>query len=1340
MRPATKLGPDLGASHAPGLAAHARRLAAAVALDDPIEDAYPLSPVQEAMLFHTVGSDAADLYIVQQRLELDGPLDVESFRRAWALVIARHPALRSVFAWSQPGPPLQVVCRQVDVPVELIDLSKVEAPEAAIEHAFASDRTTRFDLTMPPLMRLTLFRLEEQRHVLLWTQHHLLQDGWSSSVVLNEVFAAHELLRRGAEPALGAVRPFREFIDWLGREGDRDSGTFWKRHLAGFSEPTRMGAEGAANRSAETYTRRFLALTPELTADLRRFARKQRVSLNTVLVGGLAIVLSRHTGRADVAFGTVASGRPPALPGVESMVGMFINTLVLRLEVDFEASIGEWLPTVQARQATLFDHEHSALPQVQSWSELPPGTALTDVLFAYWNFGGAGTSPDGTLTYRTVDGYGRTSFPFSVTVEGSDPINLGVDFDGADVAPARAEQFLAHYATILASIVADVEAPIATLPMLTTAERRAIDEFNATASPVPYDTVLDAFAAQVAKTPDAAAAECDGATVTYAELDRRSRALAQWLLRSSHGAVPRVAIFLERSIEMLVAVWGTLRAGGAFVPIDRHHPPERIGILVADGRADVVVTTSELAPLLADLDVPSVALPLADDSSHLGDDALAEVVPGDLAYVMFTSGSTGRPKGVMIEHRSLINYVWWAAQTYGNGEPTTFPLYSSVAFDLTVTSMFVPLITGGKIVVYPDRQARDLSVLDVFAEDRVDVVKLTPSHLAVLEPHHLATSQIRTLILGGEDLSPSLAADTVSAANGNLAVYNEYGPTEATVGCMIHRFDPAIDVTGSVPIGRPVANTRIYLLDEGLSPVPTGAVGELYIAGDGVALGYLNNPELTAERFVPDPFVPEAVMYRSGDQARRNERGLLEYVGRSDEQVKVRGYRLEPGEIEAVLARHPTVSEAAVAIRRPRPDDVRLVAYYVTAPGAAANVTELRGHLAAHLPAYMVPSHLVRIDAVPVTPNGKLDRDALPETIGESVTSAHHVDPRNDAERLVADLAAELLGVERVSMADNFFDLGGHSVLAMQLIARLHDEAGIRISPRVVLLNTLAQAAAQLPGGGDETTATPVATTETVPSMATSAFFFGPSGEALFGLRHTPAGERTRHHSVLICPPVGWEFMRTHRALRSLGRRLGLEGFTVLRFDYFATGDSFGSDGSGSIARWIDDVAAAAAELRADDDGDLTVIGMRLGAALAVAAAAGEIGIDRLVLWDPVVRGAGHLAILKRMHAEMLANRTGVIREMLGDELLGFRYPDGLRSELGAFDLAAMPWPEVPTTVLCSRPSAEFAALSSVTPTPPEVKVIEDAGAWDDLSSAQAALLPSAIPQRIVELLKGVSP
>lgn len=1317
-------------------ALHAR-LERAIGGDVVVEDAYPLSPLQRAMLFHAIASDADDLYIVQQRIEIAGPLEFTSFADAWSVVVARHPALRTLFVWDEVHEPVQAVCRGLLPQVELRDLTDDEAAAATIASAFEADRKHRFKLDEPPLMRIILFRVSADHHVMLWSQHHLLQDGWSASNVLAEVFSAYDQLVAGATAdtvTLAPVRPYVDFVEWIEARDPAEAESFWLTHFDGYERPTQI-AQRSPSPDGAAYERRFRSLSSELTTELQAFAKTHALSLNTVLVGALAVTLGRHTGSGDVAFGVVAANRPPALEGVESMVGMFINTIVLRLEIDGAASVIDWLHYVQTRQSEVLQHQDSALTDIQRWSGLGTATTLTDTLFAYWSFGGEGTSPSGQLSYRTVDGYGRTSFPISVTVESADPINIGIDFDTIDLAIHGGEAFLEIYTNVLASIVGAPDRKVHSIEALGQADREELHSYNETAMAIPYGSIVDAFGAKAAETPLAMAVTAGGVGLSYAELDAASSRLAARIIQEGGFSARRVALLLPRSPEMVTAMLGVLKAGAAYVPIDRHLPLDRVAYILADSAADLVITTAELRDAVPGTGPPMIEL--TDEDAEWELDFDIPIGPSDSAYVMYTSGSTGKPKGVEISHEALINYVWWAHETYGHGKAVSFPLYTSPGFDLTVTSIYTPLVSGGEVVVYPDADERDLAVLDVFRDDSVDVVKLTPSHLAIIENEQLDTSRIATLILGGEDLRADEAKRVHDNSNGRIAVFNEYGPTEATVGCMIHRYDPAVDREASVPIGKPAANAHVYLLDTAHGPVVPGAIGELYVGGDGLAKGYLGRDDLTGQRFVPDPFRAGQRMYRTGDLATWRKLGVMEYAGRADEQIKVRGNRVEPGEIEAVLADHPAVVSAAVAVREPSPGDVRLVAYYVPSVDVAANDTELRDHLRARLPEFMVVHHLVRVDELPLTVNGKLDRQALPTTVGEVTTSTAYVEPRTQAERLVADLSAELLGASRVSIADNFFDLGGHSILAMQLIAKLNSATGTRVSPRIVLLNTLEQVAAQLPSSSQTALATSGEPAEIESQqLASSAFFFGPADSPLFGI-HTSPASATRNGAVVICPPVGWDYMRTHWAMRKIARRLAIDGFHVLRFDYNGTGDSSGDREQATVERWQEDVATACKEL-SDISGISTVsiVGVRLGATLAAMANVAGTPADHLVMWDPIVSGATHLRQLEQMQSQMEFERgRRITPAMRGDELLGFPYPPARKRDLRAIDLTTIPWRATPTTLIATSHSGEFEELAAHVGSAMRLDHVTEDAAWDDLASSLGALLPVNVPGHIVTIL-----
>jgi amino acid adenylation domain-containing protein len=719
--------------------------------------------------------------------------------------------------------------------------------------------------------------------------------------------------------------------------------------------------------------------------------------------------------------------------------------------------------------AELLRHEHASLALAQRCSGVEAPAPLFTAVLSFRHSGGGGRSPqwDGAMEgIRRIRGEERTNYPVTVYVD-----DRGAGFGLKAQVPASVgpERVCAMVHRALESLVEALEtAPgraVGDLEVMPQAERRLVlEEWNRTGAEYPAGACAhELFEAQAERSPDAVALVHEGQALTYRELNARANRLANFLVRRGVGPDVRVGLCVERSAEMVVGVLGVLKAGGAYVPLDPAYPADRLRYTLQDSAPAVLLTQARLAELFGGLDVPAVALD-ADAYSWADQPETSppgvEVTPDHLAYVIYTSGSTGRPKGVMVRHGGLTNYVWYARARYVDGAPASFPLYSSLAFDLTVTSIYVPLITGGSIEIAGSEDG-DRSILRVFEEDRVDVVKLTPSHLVLLAQRDLAGLRARRLVVGGEDLKAPLARAISEASAGRLEIHNEYGPTETTVGCVVHRFDPERDLDSSVPIGAPIANSQVYILDGDGEPVPVGVAGELYIGGAGVARGYLGRPALTAEKFVPDPFrgEPGARLYRTGDLVRWLADGKLVFLGRRDDQVKVRGYRIELGEIEGRLVEHAAVREAVVLAREDSPGDRRLVAYYVGAAGEV-EVESLRSHLGESLPEYMVPAAYVRLEALPLTPNGKVDRRALQAPEGDAYARRGYEAPSGETETALAEIWSELLAVERVGRWDNFFELGGHSLLMLRLIQRMR-KRGLRAAGQALFMTpTLAGMAA----------------------------------------------------------------------------------------------------------------------------------------------------------------------------------------------------------------------------------------------------------------------------------------
>ncbi|MEU8241045.1 amino acid adenylation domain-containing protein [Actinoplanes missouriensis] len=1021
-----------------------------------LRDVLPLSPLQEGMLFHAqFDAQGTDVYAVQLLIDLDGPLDAGALRRAGDALLARHPNLGAAFRHRRTGEPVQLITDPVPFPLRERDLRDRAGDDLTREMAAVADqdRDERFDLGRPPLLRATVVHHGASGHRLILTVHHIVADGWSMPVLARELFELYA--GRGAD--LPPVTPYRDFLTWIGAQDRAAARTAWRQALDGLAEPTIVAPAG--HRPGPVPPEQLLVeLDAATTRRLIDRARASSLTVNTVVQGAWALLLGTLTGRDDVVFGAVTSGRPADVPGVESMVGFFINTLPVRVRLDPASTLPELLAGIQAQQGALLPHEHVSLTDLR---ELTGMAELFDTVVVFENYPLDPAGLDDLVPgLRLVAAEGRDAnhYPLSLLVVPGERLQLRIDHrrDAVD-APGIAGRL-----TELLRRFADGDpTPLGRFPHLDEAgQHEILVARNATAHPLPAGTVHSLIEAQARRTPDAVAVQHAGRTLTYGDLDRRANRLARHLISSGAGPETLVAVALPHGDDLIVALLAVLKSGAGYLPVDPGHPAERIGYLLADSRAVLLLTSGEPSRWpeagvpVVDLAAEQTVRRVADASDRPVTDAdrLSPVLAAHPAYVIYTSGSTGAPKGVLIEHRSAVNYLSYAVHTYPSVRESAV-LHSAVTFDLTVTTLFAPLIAGGRIIVaaLPDGT--------VAGDAPAGFLKATPSHLSLLDDADHRFTPSGDLVVGGEQLlGESLArARRLRPA---MTVHNEYGPTEATVGTVVHSLRPgAAPVAGAVPIGRPVWNTAVYVLDAALRPVPDGAVGELYLAGTSLARGYVGRPGLTAGRFVADPF-GGGRMYRTGDLCRWGADGDLEYLGRVDDQVKVRGYRIEPAEIESVLLAHPAVDAAAVVVTG---TPAALVGYVTPAAAAADGAAQvLRKHLAQQLPDYMVPSTLIGLDALPVTGNGKLDKAALPAPARG--TSAGPGRPaRTERERHLARLFAEALGVEQVGVDQDFFDLGGQSLIAMRLAGRIRAEFGTTLPIRALFeAPTVAELAVRL--------------------------------------------------------------------------------------------------------------------------------------------------------------------------------------------------------------------------------------------------------------------------------------
>ncbi|RAJ45598.1 non-ribosomal peptide synthase protein (TIGR01720 family)/amino acid adenylation domain-containing protein [Kitasatospora sp. SolWspMP-SS2h] len=1036
-----------------------------------LEDVLPLSPLQEGLLFHDrmlpAGDDAT--YTSLTSLDLDGPLDRAALVRAVDTAVARHGALRAAFALTAAGEPVQALAAPAPVPWTEHDLSGLDADRQAAEAARIADgqAARRFDLARPPLVRCALLALGPERHRLLLTRHHIVMDGWSTPVLLREVLTAY----RGEE--LPAAPRWADHLAWLaGRDADADTAA-WRRALAGLEGPTLLAdALGATapGEGAGAARELELPIPAELAAALTATARRHGLTLNTLVQGAWAILLGRLTGRTDVVFGTTVSGRPGELPGVEAAVGLFSNTLPVRCTLDEDEPVADALARLQQAQAALLDHQYLGLAQIQAAAG--HGT-LFDTLLVFENYPmRPGELAAGAVRVAGIGNRGATHYPLTVLVLPGEHPQLTVEYRPDTFAPDRAAAVGARLLRLLAAIAAEPATPVGALEVLTAEERHtALDAWNATGRPVPPGTVVDAFRATAAAHPDRTAVVHGAERLTFRQLADRVDTYARHL--AALGARPDtvVALALPRSADLVAALLGVLAAGAAYLPVDLDHPDERIALMLADAAPLLTLTTAGLAaerPALADAELGAV--PLAELGTLDAEPVRPE--PGHLAYVIHTSGSTGRPKGVQVPHRGLANLlehhggtVFARAVAAAGGRVLRAAHTASFSFDSSWEQLLW-LLLGHELHVYGEELRRDPQALAArLTADRIDTLDVTPSFGAQLVEWGLLDDPAHRPLLflvGGEAVGDTLWR-RLRATPGVLG-HNFYGPTEYTVDTL------GADLADSPTpfVGRPIGNTRTYVLDARLRPVPPGTPGELYVAGPGLARGYGNRPALTASRFVADPYGgPGERMYRTGDLVRHRPDGSLDYLGREDDQVKIRGFRVEPGEAEAALAALPGVAQAAVVVRPAPGGAKRLIGYVVPAPGAGADPAALRKALGEALPEYLVPAALVLLDALPLNVNGKLDRQALPEPGADAYAAPAGRAPRTAREKLVCEAYAEVLGLPAVGVDEDFFALGGHSLLATRVVGRLRAALGAEVAIRALFeARTPAAFAARLEDAG----------------------------------------------------------------------------------------------------------------------------------------------------------------------------------------------------------------------------------------------------------------------------------
>lgn len=1017
----------------------AAALAKIVETRDDIQDIWPVTPLQEGMLLHAVHGDEPGSYVQQITMELHGAVHLDALRTAWQELARRNEVLRSEFRWQDLNQPCQILRRDAPIAITIFDWSTQprDAMESSFQQWLNADRSAGFDLTQGPLWRVALFQFADAQNSLVWTHHHLLLDGWSLPLVFEQLTAAYAAAAAQGTTVRRHDSSFRyaDYLRWLNETQSIAQADLWKGWLHGFrrSAQLELGTPPQTNTTARTTTE--WQLSPAATQQLRGMAERLQVTLGTCLQAVWGLLLARWSKQADVVFGVVVAGRPVEVPAIESAVGMFINTLPMRVRVNPEQAVAQWIRSLHKDVATLRQFEHSRLVDVLRWSGFPQADQLFEALLIIENYPinqGESKSVAG-ITFGKVEAMEQTSLPLNLYAVPGEQLTLRLEYAQSRFT-AESMNVLADSLTgLLTTLPSRLDEPLGRVGVLPAALYPAVDaQSNHDRDLWDETPVIERIATQARRHPSSIAIDWMERSITYRELDDRSQQLAHFLRSSGVQENSIVGVYLDRSPDLLIALLGIWKAGAAYVPMDPAFPAERLQIMVADSQLTHLVTNTtgtshhlllppSIVQIHIDADADAIAGHSVDPSRHAPDNDA-------VAYVIFTSGSSGRPKGVQVTQRALANFLSHFAESPGLRTTDVLLAITTLSFDIAALELFLPLTVGAKVVIAPRDAVADATALAaMLTETKATVMQATPATWRLLLETDWRPAPGFQAWCGGEALPPDLAQ---SLLDRGVLLWNLYGPTETTIWSTAHQ---VTDRTEASCIGRPIANTQCWVLDDCLNPVAPGMVGDLYLGGEGLARGYVGRPTLTAERFIPNPFRAGTRLYATGDSVRWDSNGLLRFLGRTDQQVKIRGFRIELEEIDAALRALPGIRNAAVTTRRDASGSFQLLAF-AQGLADAGGPAEVRAGLRARLPEHMVPSTFHEIAALPMTPNGKVDRRNLPTDLPQEATA---LPPRNAVEQVLVDLWKELLEKQQVGIDTNFFEHGGHSLLAAQVLSRM---------------------------------------------------------------------------------------------------------------------------------------------------------------------------------------------------------------------------------------------------------------------------------------------------------------
>lgn len=1045
-----------------------------------INKIYRLMPTQQGMLFHTIMDETSHTYFQQIVFEIHGDIDLQLLTRSFNTIIERHEVLRTNFIYKQVKSPVQIVLQEKPVDMYFEDITEHrENKNSFIEEFKVKDRNKGFNLEKDALIRLSVLKTDKECYKLVWSFHHILMDGWCIGIISKELFEIYNALKKDIPLALGKAPAYSEYVEWYKKQDEEEARAYWTHYLEGYENKAvipKLVNRGQAGRfEREEFS---FIISKEITDKLSNIATKNNATLNIVLQALWGILLQRYNDNGDVVFGAVMSGRRAEVEGIEEMLGLFINTVPVRVCCDRSLRFNDLLEVMQENAILSEKYSYYPLVEIQENSLLK--NELFDSIMVFENYPlertSFGTGEDEGLGFAMnfEEAFQQTNYDFNITMFPGEEIGVKITFDSSTYDLSFIKNIEVHLKNAIDTIIENSESAVSTIDILSNREKiKLLVDFNDTKTDdTGYETISRLFEEQAKKTPDNTAVVYGNRHITYKELNGKAYQLAGLLKEKAVGKDCIVGMLVEPSVEMIIGILGVLKAGGAYLPIDPGLPGERISQIVTNSGTKLLLSQNNA--ISKEYAINTEIIYLDDENTYCGELTNADTAgkQDNLVYVIYTSGTTGVPKGVLIENKGLVNYVKWFSKWVELTSSDKTVLLSSYAFDLGYTALYSSLLNGCELhLLKKEEYANPETLINYIEENKITYIKATPSLFNIIVNNRnfngaRLDQSLRLVALGGEKINNE---DVLKFHNKYeaIAIINHYGPTETTIGAIACKIDfKQMEYLNQGPIiGKPISNTQVYILDESLKPVPTGVPGEIYISGPGLARGYLNRPDISKDRFIQNPFSLEFnSMYKTGDLGRFMKNGDIEFLGRKDNQVKIRGYRLEPEEIEANLLEIKNIKDAVVVARDDKNGSKYLCAYIVQETEQA--VSEIRAQLIKRLPDYMIPSYFVTLEKWPLTPNGKVDRKALPLP-GRSInTGTEYRPPENEVEKILIGIWQEVLGVDEIGSDHNFFEMGGHSLKLINLIARIFETFDVELSPRQVFETpTIRETAACLMNG-----------------------------------------------------------------------------------------------------------------------------------------------------------------------------------------------------------------------------------------------------------------------------------